>query len=256
MTRMKNKENKVLINYLDFLNYPEFDNENREWFFTYLDPESEETIRVSEKFKIKLFASYKSLKQKLLKLQKSKKVKIVTKTKIVVEKKKEAHFKNQVQTHHNKLTSKEINTKALELKIQGYERENIILELINVYQISDLTAKSAADWCYMELAKDVEEDFVRLTVLSHSLYYDDLFKKLNELAAPKLALRSLRAKEILNGIGTDIFEIQVNNIFQDTKELVNYGLSRLSTNEKNEFINILSRVNEINDAKQIKEENK
>lgn len=241
---------KESIDYLQFLNYPELDKEIRVWFFTYLDPITEDIKHVKNIYKLKLFAAYKKVKKKLLRLQKKRNIKIETDTIVDVTTKKKGKFKTQNLTIHNKLISKEFLTKALELKLQGHDKENIALELKRIYKISLLAARGATQWCYQELAKSIDEDFIKLTILNHSLCYDDLYKKMIELEAPRLALRTLRNKEILNGIGSDIFEIQVNNIFDDQSDFIQYDIQKLTNSEQREFKEILTKISMSNEQKQ------
>ena len=243
---------KVNIDYLQFLNQPELDEESRKWFFTYLEPKTENIKRVEGQYKIKLFNEYKKVKQQLIKLQKSRPIVIETASIIDESKKKEKKYKSTTSLSNNKLISRQIDTKALELKILGHSRQQIIAELVKTYNISAFEADAAVMSTYYELAKEVDEDFIRLTVFSHSQYYDILYKKLIDLSAPKIAMRALKVKETLNGLGQDIFEIQVNNVYEDQKDLINYGMSKLTGNEQKEFIEILNRISFINDNKQKK----
>lgn len=241
---------KVLIDYLQFLNLPELDAESKVWFFTYLEPNTEEIKRVNKIYQKDIQYEYKKIQKKLIVLQKKRKVKIETETVVVEEKKKQSKIKNIGKDVKNKLISKEINTKALELKVQGLDREEIIIQLMSTYNISLSVATQAERFVYEELSKDVDEDFIRFTVMNHSKYYDQFYKKLIDLNAPKIAMRALKTKEQLNGISQDIFEIQVNNVFEDQKDLVSYGISKLNEEEQKEFVNILSRIQAISDEKQ------
>lgn len=239
---------KAPIDYLQFLSYPSEDIETQKWFFTYLDPKDEIIKRVANRYKTKLFNIYKKKKKEFVLLKKRKKATIQTTTIVDESKKVKSKSKNKSK-ENNKLIVKEIDTEALKLKIQGYSNEEIISSLVETYKISTFRARDAIVLAYKDLAKDLDEDFIRLTMFSHSQCFDDLYKKFMILDAPKLAMRSLRAKETLNGIGNDIYEIQVNNvIFDDTKELIVYGMSKLNNSEQQELTTILSRISKVNES--------
>ncbi len=243
---------KANIDYLQFLNHPSFDEENQMWFFTYLEYKTEIIKRVEDSQKMRIIGKYKEIKRYFLNLSKKKKIKIKTEINLKKDTKKTFDFKdkNKEKTKKNKLLTKEICTKALDLKINGYDSETIVVQLMNIYNIPRIIAELAATKCYVDLSKDVDEDFIRFTVLNHSQHYDELYRRFIELDAPKIAIRALKTKETLNGIGQDIFEIQVNNIFEDQKDIVSYGMKKLSEEEQKEFISILNRINIVNEQKQ------
>jgi 2-oxo-4-hydroxy-4-carboxy--5-ureidoimidazoline (OHCU) decarboxylase len=242
----------VYINYLQFLNKPALDEDSQLWFFTYLSPESEEIKRVEDIQKIRLTNKYKAIKRGLFLLNKKRKIKVKTEFKSKNLKSNAFDFKdkNKEKTKKNKLLTKEIATRALELKVNGFDKKEIICKLTEIYNIPSIIAEIAATKCYIDLSKDVDEDFIRFTVLNHSLLYDELYRKFLELGAPKIAMRALKSKETLNDVGQDIFDIQVNNIFEDQKDIVSYGLKKLTDDEQKEFVNILNRINTINEQKQ------
>lgn len=244
-------EDKVPIDYLQFLNQPEQSDDEAVWFFTYLDPKSEEIIRFQHKIRNVVFNKYKSIQKKLLKLQKEKIVVIETTTVIDQSKLLDSKINTKKSgKNNNKLTIREINSKALEFKIQGYSKDEIVAALISTYSIKKILAEKACTFAYDELAKSTDDDYIRLVVHSHSELYDILYKRLIELYAPKLAMRALKVKEALNGIGQDIFEIQVNNVFEQENDLISYGMAKLNANEQKEFVRILNRIQRVNNEKQ------
>jgi hypothetical protein len=246
------KKKKVLIDYLQFLSHPSFDREQKEWFFTYLDSLTEKTRRVTSESKIELYKKYKLLQTEIIQAQKSREIKIETDTVVKKSETKKRSFKGSTPTNANKLITLEMNTKALELKIQGYNMQEIVSELMTTYKIAESTARASVNWCYGELAKDVDEEFIRRTVYAHSEYYDKLYRKLIELDSQKLTLRVLKAKENLNGVGQDIFEIQVNNIFQEQKDIISYGMSKLTEAEQKEFKSIVATIKSVNEQKRVR----
>lgn len=231
---------KVIIDYLQFLNKPELDESIMTYFFTYLEPRGDKTIRFSDKSKKIVSKKYRELFLRFTKLNKNKKANIKTTTKIDSTKKIKNKFNIAI---NNKLVITEIQTKALELKIEGFHYLQVIEELQKVYPdvTNDVCAK-AATWAYEELAKDVDDEYIRLTIFKHGQAYDDLYKKFIDLTSPKLAMRALKAKETLNNIGTDIFEIQINNVFESSEELISYGMNQLDESEQKELISILSKI--------------
>jgi hypothetical protein len=240
---------KVSIDYLQFLNMPELDSESKVWFFTYMEPIKETIKRISKPNEYLIESEWKKIQHQLIELQKKRDVKIKTNTIINTQKKKITIHKKETIVK-NKLAINEYITKALELKIQGFDKKAIQVQLINTYKISPSKAGEASTACYEYLSRDVDEDFIRFTVMNHSNYYDEFYRKLSNLNAPKLAMRALKVKEQLNGIGQDIFEIQVNNVFEDQKDLVTYGLKKLNEEEQKEFVTILSRIQAVNHEKQ------
>ena len=245
---------KVRIDYLQFLNAPEKD-DNNEFFFTYLCPDKEIIIDVREKNKFRITQKYQEVRQYLLTLQKIEKPKIKSKIKLDQVKKTKSKFSesNILKETNNKLVTKEILTKALELKVDGYAKQDIIDEMMSTYNVSASTAARAVEWCYKELAKDIDENQIRVVVLEHGQRYDAIYKKLIELDAPKVAMKSLRAKENLNNIGSDIFEVQVNNIYDENEdEFVTYGFDNLTQEEQKELFKILKRMDDKNEQKQLR----
>jgi len=244
---------KVSIDYLQFLNAPDKD-DNNEFFFTWLNPEGDYIESFRNKNKHLVVKEYQKVRQYLIELKKIEKPVIKTKTKVDESKKKKAKFfeSNPLKGTNNKLVTREFLTKALELKVDGYDKEAIANELVRIYKISFSIAMRATDWCYEELAKDKDENQIRTIVLDHGERYDELYKKLIELEAPKVAMKVLRAKENLNNIGSDIFEVQINNIYeQEDEEFVTYGLDNLTKEEQKELFSILKRMDDKNERKRL-----
>ena len=245
---------KVRIDYLHFLNAPQKD-DNSEFFFQYLNPDTEQIESVREKNKFQITRKYQEVKQYLLTLQKLEKPKIKSKIKLDKSKKIKSKFAetNTLKETQNKLITREMLTKALELKVDGYAKQDIVDEMMSTYSISVSAASKAVEWCYRELAKDIDENQIRVVVLEHGQRYDAIYKKLITLEAPKVAMKSLRAKENLNNIGSDIFEVQVNNIYDENEEeFVTYGLANLTQEEQKELFRILKRMDDKNEQKQLR----
>ena len=63
--------------------------------------------------------------------------------------------------------------------------------------------------------------------------------------------RNIGIRENLNNIGSDIFEVQVNNVYEnDEEELVTYGIDNLTDEEQKELFKILKRLDDKNEQKQ------
>ena len=241
---------KAKIDYLQFLNAPI--QEGKEWFFSYMNPEDEQIVRETSNSKFDITRKYLIVKRTLLNLQKSEKPKIKTKIKVKERKKYAFNEGSKMIADSNKLMTREFLTKALELKIDGYDDNDIALELVRVYKLSEGTAKNCVKWVYGELSKDVDENQIRTIVLKHGLFYDKIYKKLIELDAPKIAMKALRCKENLNNIGSEVFEIQINNIYEEEQgELVSYGLDNLTSEEQKELFSILKKMDIANEAKRL-----
>lgn len=240
---------KVKIDYFKFLNEIQFDKESNMYFFTYIDPYTDKTIHVENKVKSVIEKERTKVKKKLLRLKRTSKIKIETNLNVNVKKINKKNPKNEFDSNiiKNTLFTTEVKNKILELKISGEEKYKIRDEIINTYKLTYDNAEKYIHECYDDLAKDIDDDFVRLVIYSHGVSYDDLYKKLKELGASKLAMRALRLKEMLNGVGRDIFDVQVNNVFEDTTELITYGMNNLTNSEQEEFIAILSRISENNE---------
>lgn len=230
------KKKKVLIDYLQFLNKPTLDDDELTWFFNYLDPKTETTKRVQNKSKMLIEKKYKEIKKQLTEIKKAREPKIVTTT--IVNKKNKRRFGDKGAS--NKLVKNEYLTQALELKIEGYHSLQIIEKLVQEYGVSESVARESAKAAYEELAKDINEEEIKLIIATHNERYDDLYRKFMELSSSKLGIKALKAKETVNGIGQDIFEVQINN-FQ-TKDLIGYGINKLNNSEQKELFAILSRI--------------
>lgn len=243
MSKEDKKENKVKIDYLQFLSKPIESGEGT-WFFTYLMPGVETIQRFEHSVQQIVYKKYQQVKKDIIKYSKKNKA-VTTQTPVVKEEKKiETKIKTKTT---NKLTREQLLNTAIELKIQGSTRQEIQLKLIQDFLISESYAGSIVFDMYKALSKEVDDDIIRFTVSTHSQLYDILYKKFTELSSYKMALRALKTKESLNGIGQDIFEVQVNNVFEDIGDLVSYGISKLNHSEQQELKRILSKIQRVND---------
>lgn len=230
---------KSIENYLTFLNKPIKDDNTMLFFITYIEPKTKKTVRFEHKDKKIVVARYKQLVKRFKKINTKRNKDVKTDTIIKPENKLDGKFTDKI---NNKLVIEEIQTTALELKVDGLQQYEIVEKLIALYQIPKDQAYRAALWAYEELAKDVDDEFIRLTIFNHGYAYDDLYKKFIDLSSPKLAINALKAKETLNGIGNDIFEIQINNVFEASEELISYGMNQLTNSEQQELISILNKL--------------
>lgn len=230
---------KRKIDYLEFLSKPAF--ENNVWFFTYLDPKTQESVRVEHKLKSNILKLYSSVKNKFLT---SKKKKSIKKNKRIVSgrelKKEKSNFKDIED--NNRAIKAEYITRALELKLEGHLKEVITETLVNEYSLSVSIADAAVRVAYDELAKNVDDETIQLLLLDHQRNYDSLYKKFMENDSQTLAIAALRNKERLNGVGNDIFEIQINNLIEEVDQRVfsTYNVNLLSTDEKKHLRRLIS----------------
>lgn len=243
MSEEDKQEKKVKIDYLQFLSKPIESGEGT-LFFTYLMPGVETVQRFEHSVQQIVYKKYQQVKKRIIKESKKQKVVITTQLSNVEEHKK---IETSIKTKkNNKLARQQLINKAIELKIQGCTSKEIQLKLINDFKISLNTAMSIISYVYTVLSKEIDDDVIRFTVSAHSDLYDILYRKFSELSAYKLALRALKIKESLNGIGQDIFEVQVNNVFEDAADLVAYGMHKLNPDEQQELKRILSKIQRVN----------
>jgi hypothetical protein len=146
--------------------------------------------------------------------------------------------------HGTKLTT------SLELECQdelfvnmlnGVDKNQSFNELSAKYGITISTFVRLEGYVIDSIKKKTVEHLEHILPL-HLMRYEEIYSWFKKHELYKEGLKALYQKEKLMGLHSELYEVQINNIFSEFDQMEQYDTTRLSFKEKARFYQLLKKV--------------